>query len=164
MAPLSRLSGPYPMGPARPAADLLLEARSRERAGCIQEAMEGYDAAIRAAEKSGEHSVLAEALRRLAIVRHQRGELSEGRELGRRSHEVALDINNVLLAAEALNTTGGMDLTTGSLADARQSFQQALELGGQNGELRARAEQNLGIVANIQGELDEAQTHYRRSL
>src|SRR5258706_436956 len=35
---------------------------------------------------------------------------------------------------------------------------------GHSRELCARAEQNLGIVANIQGELDEALARYLRSL
>src|SRR5205809_7253624 len=41
---------------------------------------------------------------------------------------------------------------------------QALELGGSSRQLRARVQQNLGIVANIQGELSEALARYERSL
>ena len=50
------------------AADLLHEARSRERAACIPEAVHYYEAAISAAERAGEKPILAEALRRLAVV------------------------------------------------------------------------------------------------
>src|SRR6185436_12065904 len=39
-----------------------------------------------------------------------------------------------------------------------------LDLGGASQALRARAEQNLGIVANIQGQLSEAVARYERSL
>lgn len=152
------------MDPARSAADLLHEARARERAACIPEAVASYEAAIAAAEPAGEQAVLAEALRRLAVVRHHRGESAAARELCRRSHAVARHAGNAVLAAEALNTLGGIDLETDAVADARQNFLRALELGGQSRELRARVEQNLGILANIQGDFDEALARYGRSL
>jgi putative nucleotidyltransferase with HDIG domain len=143
---------------------VLQQARERERAGCLPEAIERYGAAIAAAERYGDHAVLAEALRRLAVVRHQRGDADQARELCLRSYGVALHVNDDVLAAEALNTRGVMDLTTGSLEDARETFLQALDLGGASQALRARAEQNLGIVANIQGQLNEAVARYERSL
>jgi putative nucleotidyltransferase with HDIG domain len=162
-----RLTAPAarrPVGGTRRGADLLDDARVRERSGCIPEAIEGYEAAILAAEQDGEHTVLAEALRRLAILRRHRDEAARARELCRRSYDVAREIGNDLLAAEALNTLGGLAIATGSLEDARAMFLQALELGGSSLELHARVEQNLGILANIQGELNEARTRYARSL
>ena len=150
--------------PPRPAVDLLHEARTQERAARIPEAIAAYEAAIAAAEPAGEHAVLAEALRRLAVVRHRRGDSAHARELCRRSHAVARHAGNTVLAGEALNTLGGIDLETDAMADARQHFLRALELGGQSRELRARVEQNLGILANIQGDFDEAVARYGRSL
>ncbi|OLC03399.1 MAG: hypothetical protein AUH78_12925 [Gemmatimonadetes bacterium 13_1_40CM_4_69_8] len=146
------------------AADLLHAAREQERAGCIPEAIERYEAAIEAAQRDGEHARLAEALRRLAVQRHHRSEPARARELCRRSYDVARQIGDDGLAAEALNTLGGLDVTTGSLEDARKTFMRALELGGSSRQLRARVQQNLGIVANIQGELSEALARYERSL
>src|SRR3989449_43283 len=153
-----------PRAPVRPAVDLLHEARARERAASIPEAIASYQAAVAAAERAGERAVLAEALRRLAVLRHRRGESAEARELCRRSHAVACHAGNPVLAGEALNTLGGIDLETDAVADARGNFLCALELGGQSRELRARVEQNLGILANIQGDLDEAVARYGRSL
>jgi putative nucleotidyltransferase with HDIG domain len=164
MTGLARPSGPFPIGIVPRAADLLHEARGRERAGSLAEAIEAYQAAIAMARKGGEHTVLSEALRRLAVVFHHRGDSTQARELCRRSCEVARGTGNDLLAAEALNTLGGVEMMTGSPRDARRHFLRALELGGGSRELRARVEQNLGILANIQGELDEALTRYRRSL
>ncbi len=157
-------AAPSPTGGTRRGAELLHEARERERGGCIPEAIECYETAITVAEQGEEQTVLAEALRRLAVLRHHRNESERARELCRRSYTVAQLIGNELLAAEALNTVGVMDLTTGSLDDARKTFLEALELGGRSRELRARVEQNLGILANIQGELDEALSRYERSL
>jgi putative nucleotidyltransferase with HDIG domain len=153
-----------PRAQVRSAADLLHDARARERAACIPEALAGYEAAIAAADRTGERAVLAEALRRLAVVRHHRNQSTEARELCRRSHVVACEAGNDVLAAEALNTLGGLDLKSGDLAEARKHFLRALDLGGQSRELRARVEQNLGILANIQGDYAAALAHYEHSL
>src|SRR6185503_1124508 len=149
---------------SRAAADLLIEARALERAVCMTEAVASYQAAIDAADTAGERPVLSEALRRLAIVRHRRGESAEARDLCVRSHAVACDAGADLLAAQALNALGGIGLETDAVGDAREHFLRALELGGESRELRARVEQNLGILANIQGDFDEALTRYGRSL
>jgi putative nucleotidyltransferase with HDIG domain len=149
---------------ARRAADLLHDARAHERAACIPEAIRCYDTAIATADRTGERTILAEALRRLAVMRHLRNESTEARQLCRRSYSVACDAGNDLLAAEALNTLGGLDVQTGAIEDARSNFLQALARGGESRELRARVEQNLGIVANIQGNLDDAVAHYEGSL
>ena len=67
--------------PARPAADLLIDARALERAGCIPEAVVSYEAAIRAAGAAAtmDRPVLAEALRRLAVVQHRGSHSVEAR-------------------------------------------------------------------------------------
>ena len=152
------------MKAARPARDLLIEARALERAVCMAGAAASYEAAIAAAEAAGERVVLSEALRRFAIIRHHRGESAEAREMCRRSHAVARAAGSDLLAAEAFNTLGGIGLETDGGAEVREHFLRALELGGESRPLRARVEQNLGILANIQGDLDEALTRYGHSL
>ena len=152
------------MKAARAAADLLLDGRALERAVCMAGAAESYAAAIALAEVTGEDAVLSEALRRLAIIRHRRGESTEARKLCRRSHTVAVGAGADLLAAEALNTLGGIGLETDGVAEVRDHFLRALELGGESRQLRARVEQNLGILANIHGDFDEALTRYGHSL
>jgi len=151
-------------GEARSAADALSAARECERGGRLTEAIEQYESAIAAAESVDDAPVLAEALRRLAILRRHRDEPTRARELCRRSYELAREIGNDVLAAEALNTLGAMDLATGSLEQAAATFLQALDLGASSRQLRARVQQNLGIVANIQGDLNEALARYERSL
>ena len=150
--------------PGSPAADLLYEARARERAACIPEAIQGFEAAIVTAERTGERAVLAEALRRLAVVRHHRNEAAAAWELCNRSYTVACEQGNDFLAAEALNTLGGLDLRSGKLEEARKHFLQALARAGQTPELLARIEQNLGILANIKGEIGTAVSHYERAV
>jgi response regulator RpfG family c-di-GMP phosphodiesterase len=133
-------------------------------ASSLPETIARLEAAIVAAETGGEHAVLADALRRLAIARHHRTETAEARRLCRRSYDVAREAGESTLAAEALNTLGAIELTTGSLDDARRTFLEARELGLESRAVRARVEQNLGIVANIRGEQLEALGHYERSL
>lgn len=159
---MGRSSGSVGLG--RSAAELLREARDHERAGALPEAITAFEACIAAAEASKDDVVLAEALRRLAIVRHHRDDRPAARVLCQRSLEVATAAGQEGLAAEALNTMGGLELTGGSLVEARRLFLLAVERGGESRELRSRVEQNLGIVANIQGELYEALMHYERSL
>ena len=151
-------------GEGRRGAEALITARECERGGRLTEAIEEYERAIVAAERASDAALLAEALRRLAILRRHRDEPGRARELCRRSYDVARETGNDVLAAEALNTLGAMDLATGSLEQAAETFLQALDLGGSSRQLRARVQQNLGIVANIQGDLTEALARYERSL
>jgi putative nucleotidyltransferase with HDIG domain len=146
------------------ASDLLHEARAHERAGCMAEAIQSYEAAVSAAERGEERAVLAEALRRLGVVHHLQDQPALARELCQRSYQTATAIGEPVLAAEALNALAGFDFEGGLIAEARDKFYRALERGGTSAELRGRIEQNLGILANIQGSLNEALAHYRQSL
>src|SRR5256714_1615143 len=158
-------TSPMEPGPrTHPAADLLHEARAQERAARVADAMASYQAAIAAAEGAGEPALLAEGRARRGVPRHHRNEGAEARRLSHTSSPGAPPAGTRLLAAEALNTLGGIDLETDAVADARRHFLRALELGGHSRELCARAEQNLGILANIQGDFDEAVARYGRSL
>src|SRR5579864_3178273 len=67
------------------ATHLLLEARREEESGSIANAVTRYGAAIAAAADDQEPALLAEALRRLAVVLHQRDETDRAWELCRQS-------------------------------------------------------------------------------
>ncbi|HEU4565030.1 MAG TPA: HD domain-containing phosphohydrolase [Gemmatimonadaceae bacterium] len=155
---------PLVIVPSRPSAELLGEGRVHDRAGRMGEAAASYEAAAAAAELEGAHRVRAEALRLLGVVHHRRHDGARARELCRASLGAAEAIGDELLAAEALNTLAGFDLESGDLGAARSLFHRALALAGGDASLRARIEQNLGILANIQGNLGAALSHYQRSL
>jgi putative nucleotidyltransferase with HDIG domain len=146
------------------AEDLIRDARARERDGCTPEAISGYESAIAAAEAAGNRRLLAEALRRLAVLRHHGGDSPSSRELCHRSHAVATELADDVLAAEALNVLAGIAMENGDLDQARDTFRAALTQGGRSPELRGRIERNLGIIANIQGDHEAALALYRRSL
>jgi putative nucleotidyltransferase with HDIG domain len=149
---------------SHPAEDFLRDGRTHERAGCIDEAVQCYQAAIEAAEREAKRGTQAEALRRLGVVHHHRNERALARELCERSFRMATEVGDQVLAAEALNALAGFDVEAGSIAAAREKFYRALELGKASAELRGRTEQNLGVLANIQGALVEAFNHYQQSL
>jgi putative nucleotidyltransferase with HDIG domain len=130
----------------------------------MAEAMQSYTAAIDAAERSAEREILAESLRRLGVVHHYRNESALSREMCERSYRTAIECGGSVLAAEALNALALMDFEGGAIEKAREKFYRALELGGASAELRGRTESNLGIVANMQGNLVEALNHYQQSL
>jgi tetratricopeptide (TPR) repeat protein len=110
---------------ARRAGDFLHDARGHERAGCMAEALQCYAAAVEAAERDGERGILAESLRRLGVVYHQRDERARARELCERSYQTARDMRDAVLAAEALNALAGFDFESGAIEAAREKFYRA---------------------------------------
>jgi putative nucleotidyltransferase with HDIG domain len=143
---------------------LLDEGRRHERAGAMAEAVRCYEGATRAAEADGDTAILAEALRRRGVVHHLQNEPAAARELCGRSCEIATRNGHPVLAAEAINALAGFEFESGAIESAREKFYDALALGGNNAHLRGRIEQNLGILANMQGALAEALAHYQQSL
>ncbi|HEY2805465.1 MAG TPA: HD domain-containing phosphohydrolase [Gemmatimonadales bacterium] len=153
-----------PSAKAFRAADLLFAARNYERAGNTVSAVQAYRDAIAEAERTGEWAIQAEALRRLAIQHHHRSEPEEARRLCDASYSLALTNRDEILAAEVLNTRGGFASELGDLQGAKALYHRALIMGGMGTELQARVEQNLGILANMQGDVESALLHYRHSL
>jgi putative nucleotidyltransferase with HDIG domain len=153
-----------PQAGALQAHTLLGQARLHERAGRVEAAMADYTAAVHAAEAGGERTVLAEALRRLGALHHHRGEGEKARELCGRSHEVALSGGDMVLAAEALNALANMAFEAGEVERAHATYLEALRLGSESPLLEGRVEQNLGILANVRGDLATATAHYTASL
>jgi putative nucleotidyltransferase with HDIG domain len=147
------------------AATAALEAaRDHERAARIPEAIQGFYAAIALGDATQDPAVVADATRRLAVLHHQRGDPDEARRLCERSHEVARAAGLQRFAAEALNTLGVLRMMGGEPTESRHAFEDALAAGRDHAEIRARVEQNLGVLVNIHGDLDRAIEHYGRSL
>jgi putative nucleotidyltransferase with HDIG domain len=145
-------------------ADRLHDARQHERSGRIAEAIAGYEAAAEAAAETGSWAVQAEALRRLGVLQHHRNEPVAAREAFRRSYDVAQAAGDAVLAAQALNALALLALERGELETAGEILRRALVLGCASDDLRARIEQNLGVLANVHGDHAGAFDHYRRAL
>ena len=155
-----RLETPGPHRASGIAMAALLDAIDADVAGRLDEAIVGYERAIVESVPERDHRSRADALRRLAIARHRRSESDEARRLCRQSHVAAEVAGLGLLAAQALNTLAAFDLADGAFDTARETFMRALQSPAVDHALRGRIRQNLGIIANIQGELDDAEQHY----
>jgi putative nucleotidyltransferase with HDIG domain len=146
------------------AAAWLEQGRQQERAGDVSAAEPAYVSACTLAEAAGDRVALSTGLRHLALLHHQRGASERAGELARRAHQVALQAGERELAGHALNVLGAFAFEAGDVAGARDSYEQALALAGGSPALRARIEQNLGILSTVQGDHDQALSHYARSL
>jgi putative nucleotidyltransferase with HDIG domain len=154
---------PHPRA-APSATRALRDARDDERAGRIALAIEKYRSAIDASLVEDDAPTQAEALRRLSVVMHRQLERGVARELCEQSFDVASGLGDQALAAESLNTLGGFELEAGRTADAEDFFRRARVMALDTTALVGRIEQNLGIIANIRGDLDAALAHYQNSL
>jgi putative nucleotidyltransferase with HDIG domain len=143
---------------------LLGSAWELDRSGRRADAAVQYTAAVATAAEEGEVRVLATALRRFALLKHRQRDSDAARELCRRSHATAMGIPDAVLAAEAINLLAGIAIEQGDLDEARDRLEEALRVGAESSELRGRVEQNLGVIANIRGDLTAALGHYERSL
>ena len=145
-------------------AALLSQARAYELAGSVRHAEAAYSALIVAATRQQDHATLAAAFRHRAVLAHQAGDTVRARSALQQSYAVATILGDRRLTAETLNTLGGLELETRNLAAAEAALLEAAVLASDEPAVLARVEQNLGIVANIRGQHDAAEVHYRRSL
>lgn len=150
--------------PAMPAAELLRSGRTHQQAGRLDDALSMYAEAVRLAEQSRDRAVLVEALRRLGVIQHMRNEPAAATATCRRSFSEAFAMDDPVLAGEALNTLAGFRFEGGDMTAAQRLYEEALTLAGDHQGLRGRVEQNLGIMASVQGNYAEALTRYRASL
>ncbi len=127
-------------------------------------AIECLARAVDLARSAGDRATEAGAKRYLAIVHHLRGEARAALRLCLQSRDLALELGHDRLTAEALLTLANLHYEEGRLSSALAQYRLAAKLGAADAEIRARVAQNLGIVATVQGRLDEAQEHYREAL
>ena len=148
-----------------PSAGALLEkGLQHDRAGMVDAALDCYRSALREAETTENRRQMAEALRRLGVLEHRSGDIPSARELCERSFEVARLAGEMTVAAEALNALGGFALESGEIDEAETLYGRALDLVGADHQIRSHIQQNLGVLANIQGDLPKALAHYEGAL
>ena len=142
----------------------LRAARSHERGGRVADAVVSYTASVDSVDAREDGKTLAESLRRLGGLKRRQHDIDAALALCARSHDVAREIGDPVLAAEALNGTALAHLERGEWQRARECLKRALSVGTDCQELRGRIEQNLGVMANIQGDFRSALSHYQGSL
>ncbi|HYD52633.1 MAG TPA: diguanylate cyclase, partial [Gemmatimonadaceae bacterium] len=155
------------LGAGRARAEALIEeAQAAERLGMRDQARALYERAMRALHGTGDHTLVAALLRWIGVTYQLDADA-----------EAAVDCFHAALAtAEATSDEAGIGHAVNALATthfhqgaldlAESLFRTARESARRSGDakLSAMTSQNLGIIANIRGELEEALWHYEASL
>jgi putative nucleotidyltransferase with HDIG domain len=144
------------------ARELLERAAACERRGGLGEASMLYEQVI--ARQDLGPAELSVALRKRGSIHRRRHELDRARTLLQQACDVAASTDDATLLAESLNSLAMLHFASCEWEQARQLLNEALAAGSTDQGLHARIEQNLGIMANVEGELDVALDHYHRSL
>ncbi len=112
-----------------------------------------------------ETPLLADVLRWQGAVLRDRGRTSEAEPLYKRSLDVASRLGYVAGKAHALNSLGSLALRRGDINGAAHLWTDALILADECTEMRlvGMLQQNLGVIADIRGNLPAAFAHYRVS-
>jgi tetratricopeptide (TPR) repeat protein len=130
-----------------------------ERRGDLVVAANAY--AVAAA--SSDMHVVAAATFRLGRVSWRQARFDEALRQYERARTLASLVTDDELVAAIENGVGAVQCERGLYVQARASYLVALERAGQPA-LRGRVLLNLGVLANIHGDLDEARARYARSI
>ncbi|HET6545431.1 MAG TPA: tetratricopeptide repeat protein [Rhodanobacteraceae bacterium] len=127
---------------------MLKESIELHRQGRLEEAEQAYRAHL------AEHADDPDALHLLGLLRQQRGDADEGRQLVERARMVAPDHAGILVSLGALR------FQAGEHEDARAHFERALHLDPNVDAAHA----GLGQIAAMRGERELAERHFRTAL
>ncbi len=153
-----------PKTSAKGAKQRLGRGQALAQEGRLLESATTLERAVREAEAEGNGRVLAEALRALAVVRHQCREFESARASAARSHRLAVDLKDPALVGHALNTLAGFDIDSGAHDSARERLSEALAHSIDNPGLRGLIQQNLAVLANMGGDRRSAMEHGENAL
>lgn len=145
---------------------MLRQGAALERSGRWDAADRLYGVIFAEAVAQRRPDAMADALRRQADVRSVRRGAEEGEELAWLSLEIAERHGLAAAAARALNVVGIIRYAASDFEAARTFYEAALERAraARDGQLVGLACQNLGVLANIRGELAEARSLYLESI
>ena len=145
---------------------LLARATALERAGDWPAAGEAFRALFDAAVRGGDAAAAADAARGQARILQQEERFEEAEEAAGLSLEVAERNGLRQAAARAVNTCAAIRYLRRDFAASHRLFAQALERALDVGDdvLVGWTCMNLGVLANIRGDLREARTRYLESI
>jgi len=152
--------------PLERARSLAREALGSARSADPDHALDACDHAIALLLPVGSTDALADVLRWKGSILRDRGMHSPAQDLYNQSLAVADSIQYRVGRAHALNCLGTVSQLRGDLAAAERWYGEAARLAHRLGDrkLSGMVQQNLGIVADVQGRTDEAVAHFRLSL
>jgi putative nucleotidyltransferase with HDIG domain len=145
---------------------LLDQANALEKAGQWQSAVTLCETLFENSWRSGHVEDLLEGLLRLGILyssRHDRAVAAEYLEL---ALTISRNWSDHIRAARSLNGLGVLNQRSGDIDAAAACFLEARELSAATNDNRVKADinVNLGIIANIRGDLEAALNHYVTAL
>lgn len=152
--------------PLEQARSLAREALGSARGVDPDHALDACDHAIALLLPVGSSDALADVLRWKGSILRDRGLHTPALDLYNQSLTVADSAGYRLGRAHALNCLGTVSQLRGDLSAAERWYGEAARLAHRLGDrkLSGMVQQNLGIVADVQGRTDEAVAHFRLSL
>lgn len=144
-------------------ARLFAEAgRVCDQSGEWDQALESYERALEMCENE---AIKAEVLKQSGHIRSKRGEWEIALESYNESLEIMNRLGNLNEIGNLYNSIGYNYFGIGDMAKTKEYYDKALEIGRQcdDVQLISDVQNNLGILTNVQGKLDDAVAHYRQS-
>jgi putative nucleotidyltransferase with HDIG domain len=140
--------------------------REAERAGRPLDARRHFEAALHALTGEDEVDLAAKLLRWIAWTHTTEGDTHAAFDCLEAAEAVATALQDDMALASVLNTRAGTYFTLGDLDQAEEIFDRARFLAVRIGarRLEAIAEQNLGNIASIRGDDDNALRRFQASL
>jgi diguanylate cyclase (GGDEF)-like protein/putative nucleotidyltransferase with HDIG domain len=135
--------------------------------GLHDEARDHFERALHLLQRDGSQAVLASSLLRWIARAHQlAGDVDAALDCVAAALAVAVVLGDHAGIGHALNHEGILRCQQGRLDDAERLYVLARGRAARGGDVKLKAmiAQNLGVLANIRGELDTALEHYETSL
>ena len=140
------------------ADELLAQGERAEQAGDLPGAIAAYEAV----DESGAPAPAALAAFRLGRISWRQSRYEAALSEFERARIRALQLDDREFCARAENGIGAVYYARGEYKQARNWYRQALTRTTDDG-MRARIHLNLGVIANIEGDLEEARKNYVES-
>ena len=144
----------------------IAEGRAAERQARPAAARECYETALYSLRSSAQGATAASLTRWIGRTYITEGDFGAAEDCLHASLAIATTCGDLSGVAHATNLQGIASYQRGQLDDAVRIYKQAQALASRahDAQLVAMIDQNLGVVANIQGDLQMALKHYRASL
>lgn len=138
--------------------DEIVAGAKAETAGDFVSAVAAYQAAL----EDGDDAIVGDARFHLGRVAWRQGQFDIAKAQFESARAVALRTNDTEARARAENGLGLVHYSAGEYVQSRAALSVARDLS-RDPVMRAKALLNLGIIANIEGDFDAAQSNYIRS-
>lgn len=140
--------------------------KEKQRGGDPQGALECQERALSIMAGYGQHPFVADILYWMGTVHRELGQTAQAEALYQRSLEAALWTGSLDGEPYAVNGLAAVAQRRGEVRLAEGLYRRAARLAAEitGHRMIGLVEQNLGILANAQGDLAGALVHYRRSL